>query len=402
MNGPAPRLRPARFGLLVTIALAGATAFACGGGNADGTASPSPPPAAQAPTVTPTAADATAPAGPPRSFRMGFTPFPFAGDIESFIAAAQLVAGHEDLAVHHFDGGVPWPQALVDDTYPSSLDNELTGRAATSPPGAARYVAVTPLSGNRGGLALLRADREGQPLPPPWDTAALDDSDVITAFTHYAEHVIARLQPDYFAYALEANMLLDASPEQWPAFIAFASAVYPALKAAHPDLPVFVTLQAEWFHRDRATQAERLAELMPYTDMIAVSTYGYVRNVNPTAIAGYFDPLVALAPDKPFAIGESAWPAEALDAPSPADAAFTPEGQAQYVAWLLETANALDAAFVCWFYPRDFDQYWARGLDAAPNAATVRLFRDDGLWDGDGAPRPAMDVWLDWFHRPLP
>ncbi|HMB52674.1 MAG TPA: hypothetical protein VKU40_05120, partial [Thermoanaerobaculia bacterium] len=98
------------------------------------------------------------------------------------------------------------------DTYPSNFDTELTGRATTSPRDAARYVAVTPLSGDRSGLALLRTDREAQPLPPPWDAAALDDPDVITAFGRFAHHVLARLEPDYFAYAIEPNMLLDASP----------------------------------------------------------------------------------------------------------------------------------------------------------------------------------------------
>ncbi|MDA1002652.1 MAG: hypothetical protein O3B31_04795 [Chloroflexi bacterium] len=347
-----------------------------------------------------TATQATAD-GPSRSFRMGFSPFPFAGNVESFITIAQVIAGNEDLAFHQFDTGVPWPQALVDDTYPSAFDAELTGRATTSPRDAPRYVSVNPLSGSRGRLASLRTDRESQPLTPPWDTLPFNHPDVITAFTNYAEHVIVRLDPDYFAYAIEANMLLDAAPERWPEFIAFAAAVYPALKAAHPDLPVFVTLQAEWFHHDRETQTARLAELMPYTDMIAVSTYGYVRNVNPPAIAGYFDPLIALAPDKPFAISESGWPAEALEPPFTGGAALTPESQSQYVAWLLQTADALDAEFVCWFYPRDFDQYWDAGLGAARNASTVRLFRDDGLWDGNGLPRPALNVWRGWLQRPL-
>jgi len=202
---------------------------------------------------------------------------------------------------------------------------------------------------------------------------------VITAFGRFAHHVIARLEPDYFAYAIEPNILLDASPEQWPAFITFASRVYPVLKAAHPDLPVFVTLQAEWFHHDPEVQAGRLAELMPYTDMIAVSAYGYVRNVNPTAVDDYFDALITLAPEKPFATSETGWPTEPLEPPFAGGGAFIPTGQAQYVEWLLDTADTLDATFVVWFFPRDFDEYWSRGLSGSPGAAAVRLFRGDGL-----------------------
>ncbi len=81
---------------------------------------------------------------------------------------------------------------------------------------------------------------------------------MIAAFLAHAERLIAQLEPDYLAYAVEANMLLDLAPESWPAFVTFAGAVHAALKSAHPDLPVFLTLQADWFHRDPARHAAAL------------------------------------------------------------------------------------------------------------------------------------------------
>ena len=67
---------------------------------------------------------------------------------------------------------------------------------------------------------------------------------------------------------------------------------------------------------------------------------------------------------------------------------------------LLDEAEALDAAFVTWFFTRDFDAQWEQYMSARSDAATLRIWRDNGLYDGAGNPRPALAAWREALERP--
>ena len=206
--------------------------------------------------------DATGPGPsvPPRSFAMGFTPSPGAFSVEAVDFAWSVVGRDGDLVLLHFDDGVPWEEALAGAPY--THDAELRDQARRLPPGHAVYVAATPLSFLRDGLAPRRGVAGREPLRAPWAGRALDDPDVVTAFGNYCLNLIARFSPRYFAYAIEANMLAEFSPSQWPAFLRLAPQVYARVKAAHPTLPVFVTLQVEFVQIGRASCRERVYVLV--------------------------------------------------------------------------------------------------------------------------------------------
>ncbi len=53
-----------------------------------------------------------------RTFRMGFTDFPHDLTAAGLEAAAQIVSTEGDLAVQHFDDGIPWNEALLGTPYP--------------------------------------------------------------------------------------------------------------------------------------------------------------------------------------------------------------------------------------------------------------------------------------------
>jgi hypothetical protein len=106
------------------------------------------------------------PAGPaPRSFSMGFTPFPHAFSVEAVEAAYDVIARDADMIVQHFDDGVPWQEALGNadnattcrDTYAVNLLNDLDYKLQHNPAGHSLYLAVTPLGPMREGLALCTA-----------------------------------------------------------------------------------------------------------------------------------------------------------------------------------------------------------------------------------------------------
>lgn len=331
-----------------------------------------------------------------RTFTMGFTPFPHANSEFAVAEAWSVIERDADLAVLHFDGGVPWQEALDGTGYPPGIQDQLSWQANRIPLGHWVYVAVTPLSSRRNGLAGYWDDLGvDQPLPPPWDTYDFDAPEVTAAFTAFCEDMIEQFEPDYFAYAIEANMLNWTSPEQWDAFLALCANVYYSLKSSYPTLPVFATFQVETYYRDPWEQEDAIWDLVPYTDVMALSTYPFVRPMSdPTLLEyDYFSQISDLAPSLPFAIAETCWPAEDVGEPYHGDIPASEATQQAYVERLIEECDYENAAFLCWFFTRDYDDFWDTDFQYEPDAASYRLWRDTGLYDGDGIERTGLGVW---------
>jgi hypothetical protein len=341
--------------------------------------------------------DAFGPSSPvSRSYVMGFTPFPHANSTGAVAEAWDVISRDADLAAIHLDGGLPWQEALDGTPYPQSFSAELAFHRDRVPIGHTVYLAVTPISQGRDGLAGYRNDLgPNQPLPPPWNTYEFDSPPVIDAFTAYCEDLIELFDPDYFAYAIEANMLRRLAPGEWSDFVYLAGEVYSAVKFNHPSLPVFVTVNAESYYVDSVDQEIAIGQLMDYSDMMALSTYPFAWPLSDPADLelDYFSTIHDIAPWLPFAIAETAWPAEDVDLPYPTFIPASPAEQALYVERLMEECERKNARFLCWFFTRDFDLLWETDLQFDQDADLIRLWRDTGLIDGDGFEREAMGVW---------
>jgi len=344
---------------------------------------------------------------------MGFTYFPHDNTPEALDFALNAIAADGDLLVAHHDSGIPWNAALDNDfsQYPQDFQDEVTGIAAWKPPGHRLYLAVTPIAFLRNRLAPTRGPGGTQTFQPPWDGYPFNHPDVIAAFTNHCRILIERYHPDFFAFGIEVNLLRAsvADDNVWNGYVALSTAVYGALKTSYPSLPIFQTLQAEAFHADPAAQTAAIGQVLPYTDSIAVSSYPFSdagrypndSQADPSRLpSDYFAALAALAPGKPFAIAETAWPAEDVTAPYPITIRSNADYQRRYVEFLLSSADALSAQFVNYFFVRDYDALWDKVLISDPNAPLIRLWRDTGLYDGAGAPRPALSFWYSILSRP--
>lgn len=347
-------------------------------------------------------AAASAVTGPSRSFAMGFTPYPHDGQIEGLLDALEIIEREGDLAAIHYDGGVPWIEALSGAPWPEAYRAEVEGKANAIPDGHLVYLAVTPISFERDAMAPYAGAGGTVPLPGPWSGYALNDPDVIEAYGSFVLRMVDLYDPDYLAYAIEPNLFADNRPNDWPAFVGLAAATYARVKAEHPRLPTFVSIQAEWYHRAPQEQQGFIADLLPYTDLIAVSSYAYIDQVSAAGIPDdYFAALRDLAPEKPFAVAETGWPAEDVGEPYPVAIAADAVAQDAYLEWLLADAVGAAAEFVTWFLPRDLDGQWEDSLVGTTIAPTARLFRDNGLFAGDGTARPALDRWRAELEVPL-
>lgn len=137
---------------------------------------------------------------------------------------------------------------------------------------------------------------------------------------------------------------------------------------------------------------------------MAISAYPYTDIPNPADLpADYFSQLTDLDPAKPVAIAETAWPAEDVEDfnyPGTIIAAEDPQRQQQYIQRLIDEMDELDGRFVTLFFTRDYDDFWESDLQYDPNAQLIRIWRDTGLYDGQGNPRPALDTWRAGLQRP--
>ena len=340
----------------------------------------------------------------PRTYHLGFTPFPYAVTEEAVTFVYQAIASDADLVAHHFDDGVPWPEALAQAPYPAGFVAELASRRDRSPPGHRVYLAVTPIRLMRDGLAPYRGDSGEQPLPPPWDTYAFDHPDVQAAFLNHCIYMIEYFDPDYFAMGIEVNLLAANAPDLWAAYVALHRSVYEGLKGQYPDLPIFVSftgmdLVGGYTEADPVGQAAAVEDLEPYTDVFCLSLHTFLSSLAAEPVPDdVFTQIFAAAGDKKVAVCETSFPAQAFDAYG-GSLLFdgTPEKQDGFFEQLLRHADEVGALFLVNFVVRDYDALWQS--IGSPDDLT-KLWRDTGFYDEDGAPRPVRARWVSALARP--
>jgi hypothetical protein len=337
---------------------------------------------------------AVTPASPPsRPFRMGFTAFPHDVTAEAVSQTRQFVRTNADLIAHHIEG-VPWAEALRDEPFPKELVKDRETKRSMTPPGAKVYLAISP---GRGELKL--AEKGTTPLPPELRGKAYDDPLVKKAYLNYCRRSIEFFKPDYLAIGIEVNEIFSAGQDKWRAYVELHRDVYRELKKEHPHLPIFASYTLHNLIKARGEMLKVCQELMPFNDFVGVSFYPFFIGETPGAafqwLTESFDQF-----GKPYAMVETNDNAERLQFPkSKLVLDGTPEKQAAYVRTLLALAEQRRFRFVVLFIHQDYDALWDAIKATAPELFIA--WRDCGLIDELGRPRPAYAVWRDYFNRPV-
>jgi hypothetical protein len=337
-----------------------------------------------------------------RTFHLAMTPLAYAATDESKDAIYDVLDDHVDVVCHHFDGGVPWPEALAGSPYHENVLADIERRLTRTAPEKKIYLALTPIASLRDGLAGYWAEDSNRPRPGDWADRDFDSPEVIQAYTNYCRYMIDRFHPEYVAYGVEVNLLKKQNPAAFDKYLALVRQVYPVLRKEYPELPLFLSLHVDTFREDPETQRAAIEQLLPYTDYIAVSTYPYTGHADPANIpADWFSGLANLAPEKPFAVAETGFIAERLiiDAMG-VDIPGTAEWQDQYLQFLTSECRRLNARFAVWFVPRDYDSLWEYWEPFDP-PQWIKLWKDTGLLDGAGDPRPSLGTWDAWRALPV-
>ena len=342
-----------------------------------------------------------------RSCHMGFTAFPYGISTSAYSQSYVNQSSNGDILLTHFDHGVPWDESLNNLPFPNEVQTAIDEAVANISPDHKVLLTATATDTDRDKLAKYWNDNGSQqPLPTFWQNLSFNSPEVITAYRNYCHRIIDAIQPDYFAFGIEINASFLINTTPFDNYLMFADSIYIELKSSYPSLPIFLTFQDQSFNKNKAELQEVTSSLLSYSDMIAVSTYPFWlyehpnQDANPKLFANnWLKEMRDLAPDKPFAISETGYCAENLKLPNyGVDIKATAEWQNEYLQKLLAEANKLDAEFVMWFVYRDLDLLESNLPE--PNDA-LKIWRDNGLEDGNGNKRPSYFKWHDWKALPV-
>ena len=323
-----------------------------------------------------------------RAFRMGFTAFPHDHTPEAALETRKFVHENADLIAHHIEG-VPWAEMHAGGPLPPKLVADWNGKKSMTPKAAKVYLAISP---GRGDLKV--SDKAG-PLPAALKGKGYDAPEVKAAYLAYCRKAVEFFKPDTLAIGIEVNEIAA-----WRPYADLHRHVYAELKKDYPALPVAASFTLHNLYKKRGAMLEGLKELMPANDFIAVSYYPFF--VGGTEALGALDWLVGEfdAQKKPYAFVETNEAAERLPLPQ---AGVVIEGTAEkqrvYYERLLALAQKRRFRFVVSFIHRDYDRLWEKIQGVSPEL--FMAWRDCGLVDEAGKPRPAYHAWRRYFEVPL-
>ncbi|MFO0896777.1 MAG: hypothetical protein U0836_05030 [Pirellulales bacterium] len=330
----------------------------------------------------------------PRQFRMGFTGFVYDMTPSAVEDSRRFVREHGDILAHHIEG-VPWGEAFRGEPLPKALREDWEGKKAATPKNGKVYLAISP------GRGELKLHEKAGPLPSELRGKTYEDPQVIAAYLTYCRQAIEFFRPDYLAIGIEVNEIhRDPGPKAWQAYTVLHKQAYETLKREHPELPIFASWTLHAMYQDRKGMLPAFKELMPYNDLVAVSYYPFFvpeasRLSSLDWMTEQFDEF-----HKPYAMVETNDAAERLPLPQArVTIEGTPEKQLAYYRRLLELAQERRFAFVISFVHQDYDALWEKIKAFSPELFIA--WRDCGLVDQEGKPRPAMAEWQSYFVRPL-
>lgn len=326
----------------------------------------------------------------------GFFPSPPKATIESVIQHYKDLAIYGDFVL--FQHNIPWQDFVKSVDGESQSRTDIANQAVLARQNGLDFIfVVDPLNGlNR---------REFRGLPFGWE-ANFANPQVRAAFTNYTLWVVRTFHPRYLGLASEINTYLDAYPEDAANFISLYHEVYGKIKAEAPETQVFVTFQwddlnnmfpqpEEGNQKKFDVKWEQIEAFEPNLDLWVISSYPYFVFPSGADIpTDYYSRLLEKT-SKPVAVAEGGYSSREIGTIH-----ATPEDQ---VAYLRAIHDQLGTRLSFWVYLvlNDFDMesysknFGREGLSNT-DISTLSMFASLGLREMDGAPKPALDVWMSY------
>lgn len=337
-----------------------------------------------------------------RNYYMGFTPFPYEISSAAVDYVYNKLATDADLISHHFDDGVPWPEALSGADFHINIMNDWQYRLSRTPASHKILLSVTPIRFLRDGLAPYKAEKGDLPLPEPWDTISFNHPDVKQAYLNYCTRIMNYFNPDYFVIGIEVNLLMINASQLWNEYLELHKYVYQQLKTLAPKFPILVSftgmdLVEGYTNANHSQQIQVLNDLTNYTDICGISLYPYLTGfLCDTIPTDMFEKIFSNL-TKPIAITETGYAADSITIYGGTIVLNgSPKKQNQYITLMLNKAEEYDLKFVVNFVLRDYDKLWQ---EIGSPDDLLKVWKDTGLYDENGNKRLAFQNWYYWFNK---
>ena len=218
---------------------------------------------------------------------------------------------------------------------------------------------------------------DGAPLRPLDPATVTDYVDDVLAYA-------AEEEPAYLGLGVEVDTQWRTHPEDFEAFVGLFAEVAAAIDEVSPGTRLLTVFQLERLSGQGGPIGVDpepdwdLIDRFPGADVIGFTTYPGLAFPSPETIPDdYYAEIAAHVDGRPVAFTEMGWQA----AGSAGEYAGSPEDQAAFLERFDALIADLEVAFYVWSFLYD---------QPAPEP-----FDTMGLFDVDGDPRPAWEVWQD-------
>jgi len=345
-----------------------------------------------------------------RSYLLGLADNHYDITAEAIITGWGYIANDADMIVYHDDrDGLPWTEAYWDLEYPAEFQGRINSRKSAQAHlwnTHKRYLAVSPLNFMRDNIADQFNAEQHPEWQAFWQSQPLNSEVVKIAYYKHLSRMIEVYQPHYLTYAVEANIFINKQHGRWHEFVELADYIYTRLKQDHPQLKTMISFQAEEFYKGfdlfdaPYVHYQSMKQVFPFTDFMPISSYPYTLFNKPEDMPeDYFTAIADLAPNKPLVIAETGWPAETLRPYFQIDS--NAWKQRNYWRRVMNDIQSRNGEFIISLLPRDYDAIWEKVFKFEPDALLLRLWRDMGLYAGDGTVRPAARLWKQRLKWPI-
>ncbi len=330
-----------------------------------------------------------------RSFKMGFTTWPFGPNPEDQTETYNFIANNSDIYIEHLDDKIPW-QAWIDDTeLPVEFINMINGTVSNKISTIDLCVSLGLLNTDRSDLA---EDFDG--TIPQYNS--LEDKKIENAYFKHVNYILEKLNPKYLVICIEANELKLHSEVKWEHYKNLIKNVTLRVKEKYPELKISESMTLHNIYNPETENPEaytnEMINYMNNLDFASISFYPFFKGMhNKNDFQKAFD-LINSRINIPIAFVETAHIAENLNVESfDLHIKGSEKEQNKYLETLFTNAQEHNYEFITWWSHRDFDALWETFPEEVKDLG--KIWRDTGIIDEKGNKRTAKYTWDIVFNK---
>jgi hypothetical protein len=380
--------------------------------------------------------------GPTRPFYMAAAPYQY--EFEEFAVrdafdTAGFTGRVDALSLHMDFFGLPWEAFASGGDLPPAWTAKMGElKTLADDLGAAVFLSITPLNGMRDGLAPIVRDMGSELVQEPFGETCHDlatgpqAASLRAAYVAYARWMADFFEPAFLAHVIEIDLYDLSCPAAYAPLKDLANEAYAAVKADHPDLPVFPTFTMAHLWGlgeggcepgDRACLAQQLERSEDVDrDRFGISAYPMFEQYNWEWVPEDFFSAVHDLTGERLVWGETGYgtrnvvvPFPTVDDPCTDLFSLSDDDQIRFMEFLFEDAQRLGSDLVTWWSLRDFvpasmpgtcpcdaPGLWCVLYDAVGDAGLLPLWLgwgSMGIMDYELADKPGAATWDAWFAR---